>query len=143
MRSARIASIVALVAVVSSVASAQENCKPGADATKLPAITALLDSGNLLKNLPAPDLTASKEVFVRVTTGSPARAVVQDTLMAKTESGKVLVERVLASLKPDARNVASAFRLRILLGEAPALAVVPDLVCPPKTGRYSARRSGD
>lgn len=132
MRTARISSLVALVAFVSSVASAQENCKPAPDATKLPAVTALLDTANLLKNLPAPDLTASKEVFVRVTTTAPPRAVVQDTVMAKTESGKLLVQRTVASLKPDARSVASAFRLRILLGEAPALAVVPDLVCPPK-----------
>lgn len=137
MRPARIFSIVALVACVSSVASAQENCKPATDVTKPPALTTVLDSANLLKNLPAPDLTASKEVFVRVTTAAPARAVVQDTVMAKTESGKLLVQRVVAALKPNARGVASAFRLRILLGEAPALAVVPDLVCPPK-GRSPA-----
>ena len=138
MRPARTASIVALVAFISSAAYAQENCRPSLDATKLPAVTALLDTANLLKNLPAPDLTASKEVFVRVTTAAPPRAVVQDTVMAKTESGKVLVQRIVASLKPNARSVASAFRLRILLGEAPAVAVVPDLVCPPK-GKTSTR----
>ena len=123
---------VALGALIPSIAAAQENCKPATDATKLPAVSALLDSANLIKNLPAPDLAASKEVFVRVTTGATPLAVVQDTLVAKTEGGKVLVQKVLASLKPNARSVSPAFRLRILLGEAPALAVVPDLVCPPK-----------
>jgi hypothetical protein len=95
-------------------------------------VSALLDSASLIKNLPAPDLAAAKEVFVRVTTGAPPRAVVQDTVMAKTESGKVLVQRVVAALKPNAKSLGSAFRLRILLGEAPALAVVPDLICPDK-----------
>ena len=123
---------VALGALIPSIAAAQENCKPATDATKLPAVSAVLDSANLIKNLPAPDLAASKEVFVRVTTGATPVAVVQDTLVAKTEGGKVLVQKVLASLKPNARSVSPAFRLRILLGEAPALAVVPDLVCPPK-----------
>jgi hypothetical protein len=123
---------VALGALIPSIAAAQENCKPATDATKLPAVSALLDSASLIKNLPAPDLAASKEVFVRVTTTATPRAVVQDTVVAKTEGGKVLVQKVLASLKPNAKSLASAFRLRILLGEAPALAVVPDLVCPPK-----------
>ena len=123
---------VALGALIPSIAAAQENCKPATDATKLPAVSALLDSANLIKNLPAPDLAASKEVFVRVTTGATPLAVVQDTLVAKTDGGKVLVQKVLASLKPNARSVSPAFRLRILLGEAQALAVVPDLVCPPK-----------
>jgi hypothetical protein len=115
-----------------AVATAQEKCKPATDVTKLPAVSALLDSASLIKNLPAPDLAAAKEVFVRVTTGAPPRAVVQDTVMAKTESGKVLVQRVVAALKPNAKSLGSAFRLRILLGEAPALAVVPDLICPDK-----------
>lgn len=122
----------ALGALIPSIAVAQENCKPSTDVTKLPAVSALLDSANLIKNLPAPDLAASKEVFVRVTTGATPLAVVQDTLVAKTEGGKVLVQKVVASLKPNARTVSPAFRLRVLLGEAPALAVVPDLVCPPK-----------
>jgi hypothetical protein len=123
---------VALGALIPSIAAAQENCKPATDATKLPAVSAVLDSANLIKNLPAPDLAASKEVFVRVTTGATPLAVVQDTVVAKTEGGKVLIQKVLASLKPNASSVSPAFRLRILLGEAPALAVVPDLVCPPK-----------
>ena len=125
----------ALGVLIPSIAAAQENCKPATDATKLPAVSALLDSATLIKNLPAPDLAASKEVFVRVTTTATPRAVVQDTLVAKTDGGKALVQKVLASLKPNAKGLASAFRLRILLGEAPALAVVPDLVCPPKSDR--------
>jgi hypothetical protein len=132
MRPAIIASAVALVVLMPAVATAQEKCKPATDVTKLPAVSALLDSASLIKNLPAPDLAAAKEVFVRVTTGAPPRAVVQDTVMAKTESGKVLVQRVVAALKPNAKSLGSAFRLRILLGEAPALAVVPDLICPDK-----------
>lgn len=123
---------VALGALIPSIAAAQENCKPATDATKLPAVSALLDSASLIKSLPAPDLAASKEVFVRVTTAATPSAVVQDTLVAKTEGGKLLVQKVLASLKPNAKSVAGNFRLRVLLGEAPALAVVPDLVCPPK-----------
>lgn len=132
MRRVILRCVVALGALIPSIVTAQENCKPAMTSSKLPAVSALLDSANLIKNLPAPDLAASKEVFVRVTTGATPRAVVQDTLVAKTEGGKVLAQRILASLKPNAKNMASRFRLRVLLGEAPALAVVPDLVCPPK-----------
>lgn len=131
MRPAIISSIVALVVLVPAVASAQERCKPVTDVTKLPAVSALLDSASLIKNLPVPDLAASKEVFVRVTTtGASPRADVQDTVVAKTDGGKALAQKVVAALKPNARSIASTFRLRVLLGEAPALAVVPDLVCP-------------
>jgi hypothetical protein len=132
MRPAIIARAVAIVAFIPAVATAQEKCKPATDAANLPAVSALLDSASLIKNLPAPDLAAAKEVFVRVTTGTPPRAVVQDTVVAKTEGGKTLAQRVVAALKPNAKSLGSAFRLRILLGEAPALAVVPDLVCPDK-----------
>ena len=123
--------VVALGALLSSVAAAQ-NCKPATETTKLPAISALLDSATLIKNLPAPDRAAAKEVFVRVTTATTPRAVVMDSVVAKTESGRALVQTILTALKPNAKSVAPAFRLRILLGEAPAIAVVPDLVCPPK-----------
>ena len=129
MRPAIISRVVALVVLVPAVATAQEKCKPATDVTKLPAVSALLDSATLIKNLPAPDLAAAKEVFVRVSTGTTPRAVVQDTLLAKTDGGKVLVQKVIAALKPNAKSKASTFRLRVLLGEAPALAVVPDLVC--------------
>ena len=122
--------VVALGALISSVAAAQENCKPATETTKLPAVSAVLDSATLIKNLPAPDRAAAKEVFVRVTTATP-RAVVMDSVAAKSESGRALVQTILTSLKPNAKSVAPAFRLRILLGEAPAIAVVPDLVCPP------------
>ena len=90
---------------------------------------ALLDSATLIANLPAPDVAGAKELFVRVTPGSPPRAVVVDTVAAKTESGRVLVQRILASLKPNAKSLMPAFRLRVLLGEAPALAVLPALEC--------------
>ena len=131
MRHLILRGVVALAAILPTVAAAQEGCKT-ADATKLPAVSALLDSATLIKNLPAPDASAAKEMFVSVTTSPAAKAAVMDTVVAKTDAAKLLVQRVLAALRPNAKNVASAFRLRVLLGEAPALAVVPALVCPPK-----------
>ena len=89
-------------------------------------------SCTLVKNLPVPDAAASKEVFLSVTTAPVPRAVVMDTVVAKSDAGKLLVQNVLASLKPNAKSVAPSFRLRVLLGEAPTLSVVPPLVCPPK-----------
>ena len=131
MRTLILRSVVALAAILPAIATAQEGCKT-AEATRLPAVSALLDSATLIKNLPAPDASAAKEVFVSVTTSPTAKAVVMDTVVAKTDAAKLLVQRVVAALRPNAKNVASAFRLRVLLGEAPALAVVPALVCPPK-----------
>ena len=122
--------VVALGALIPLVATAQEPCKPAAEAAKLPAVSALLDSASLIANLPAPDVAGAKEVFVRVTTGAAPRAVVLDSVAAKTETGRVLAEKIVASLKPNARNMMPAFRLRVLLGEAPALAVLPALDCP-------------
>lgn len=131
MRPANICRAVALVAFIPAIAIAQAKCKPATETTKLPAVSAVLDSASLIRNLPAPELAAAKEVFVRVTTtGATPHAVVQDTLVAKTEAGKALAQKVVAALKPNAKTVAPAFRLRVLLGEAPVLAVVPDLVCP-------------
>ena len=124
-------SVVALGVLIPSVGAAQD-CKPATESTKLPAVSALLDSARLVASLPVPDVAASKELFVSVTTGSAPRAVVLDSAAAKTETGRVLVEKVLASLKPNAKNLMPAFRLRVLLGEAPTLAVLPALVCPPK-----------
>jgi len=132
MRRLILRGVVALGALIPAVASAQDACKPVTEAAKLPAVSALLDSASLIANLPAPDVVDSKELFVRVTTGSAPSAVVLDSVAAKTESGRVLVEKILASLKPNARNLVPAFRLRVLLGEAPALAVLPALECPPK-----------
>jgi hypothetical protein len=116
---------VALGFLIPALAAAQETCTPTTETTKLPAVSALLDSATLIKNLPAPAQAASKEVFVSVTTRPAPRAVVMDTLEAKTETGKNLADKVVASLKPNARNMLPAFRLRILLGEAPTLAVLP------------------
>lgn len=132
MRRLILRSVVALCALSPSLAAAQEPCKPSMEAAKLPAVSALLDSAKLIANLPAPDMAASKELVVRVTTRTPARAVVLDSVAANTESGRVLVEKILASLKPDAKNLLGAFRLRVLLGEAPALSVLPAQVCPRK-----------
>jgi hypothetical protein len=50
---------VALGAQIPAVGAAQEGCKPATEATKLPAVSALLDSASLIANLPAPDLAAS------------------------------------------------------------------------------------
>ncbi len=124
--------VVALCVVTATVASAQEPCKP-AEGAKLPAVSAVLDSATLVKNLPAPDADAAKEVFVSVTTGPVPKAVVMDTTVAKSDAGKLLVQKVVSSLKPNAKSIAPTFRLRVLLGEAPTLAVVPPLVCPPNS----------
>ena len=119
MRQLILRCVVALGALIPAVAAAQEGCKPATETTRLPAVSALLDSASLIANLPAPDLAASKEVIVSV-------------VASKTEAGKTLVQKVTAALKPNARNLLPAFRLRVLLGEAPALSVLPALVCPPK-----------
>ena len=131
MRTLILRGVVALGVLIPAVAAAQETCKAPTEAAKLPAVSALLDSAKLIANLPAPDLAASKEVIVSVTTGASPRAVVMDSVAAKTESGRTLAQRVVAALKPNARNLLPSFRLRVLLGEAPALAVLPALVCPP------------
>lgn len=138
MRRLILRAFVALGTLTPFVSPAQDACKSTADATKVPAVSALLDSAKLIANLPAPNMAAAKEVFVRVTTGSTPRAVVLDTVTAKTESGRVLAERILASLKPNAKDLMPAFRLKVLLGEAPALAVLPAADCPPK-GRSALR----
>ena len=130
MRHLILRAVVALGVLVPSVATAQESCK-ASEAATLPAVSALLDSASLIANLPAPDLAASKEVIISVTTGPTPRAVVMDTVAAKTESGKTLAQKVVAALKPNARTLLAAFRLRVLLGEAPALSVLPPVVCPP------------
>jgi hypothetical protein len=130
MRNCILRGVVALGALIPAVATAQEGCK-AAEATKLPAVSALLDSATLVKNLPAPDASASKEVLVSVTTGPAPKAVVLDTVVAKSDAAKLLTQKVLASLRPNAKDVAAAFRLRVLLGEAPTLAVLPPIVCPP------------
>ena len=128
--------VVALGVLIPSVATAQEGCNP-AETTKRPAVSALLDSATLVKNLPAPDASASKEVLVNVTTGPAPKAVVLDSVVAKSDAGKVLTRKIVA-LRPNAKSLAAAFRLRVLLGEAPTLAVLPPLVCPP-TGTLSPR----
>ena len=125
MRHFILRSAVALGVLIPSVATAQAPCKSSEATTKLPAVAALLDSASLIKNLPAPEAAAAKEVFVSVRTGPPPRAVVLDSAVAKTDAGRVLTEKVVASLKPNAKNILPSFRLRVLLGEAPALAVLP------------------
>ena len=132
MRQLILRCVVALGALIPAVAAAQEGCKPATETNRLPAVSALLDSASLIANLPAPDLAASNEVIVSVTTGPAPRVVVMDSVASKTEAGKTLVQKVTAALKPNARNLLPAFRLRVLLGEAPALSVLPALVCPPK-----------
>jgi hypothetical protein len=133
------------VFLIPAIASAQEDgqvreCKPVSDIKKLPAVSALLDSASLIANLPAPDAAAAKELFVSVTTGSAPKAFVMDSVAAKTESGRILVEKVLASLKPNARNLLPSFRLQVLLGETPRVSVLPSLLCPPK-GKSPPRRA--
>ena len=124
MRHFILGSAVALGVLIPSVAKAQETCKPAVEATKLPAVSTVRDSASLIKNLPVPQAAAAKEVFVSVRTGPTARAVVLDSTVAKTDAGRVLADKVVASLKPNAKSVLPSFRLRVLLGEAPALAVL-------------------
>jgi hypothetical protein len=137
MRTLILRAVVALGVLTATVASAQEGCKP-AQATNLPAVSALLDSASLVKNLPAPDAAASKEVFVNVTTGPVPKAVIADTTAAKSDAGRLLVQRVVESLRPNAKTLVSTFGLKVLLGEAPTLSVSPPMVCPPK-GTFSPR----
>ena len=131
MRTLILRGVVALGVLIPALAAAQETCKAPTEGAKLPAVSALLDSAKLIANLPAPDLAASKEFVVSVTMGPTPRAVIMDSVAAKTEAGKTLAQRVVGALKPNATNMQPSFRLRVLLGEAPALAVLPPLVCPP------------
>jgi hypothetical protein len=114
-----------------SVAATQEGCKPLTDVTKLPALNALLDSAALVANLPAPNADTPGEVVVSVMTGTMPQAHVMDSVTAAA-TGTTVQERVLASLKPGARNAIPAFRVRVVLTQPATVSVEPSVLCEPK-----------
>ena len=114
-----------------AVGDAQEGCEPLTEVTKLPALAALLDSAALAANLPAPNAGTPSEVVVSVITGSTPRAHVMDSVTAAA-TGTAVQERVLASLKPGARNAIPAFRVRVVLAQPAAVSVEPSVLCEPK-----------
>jgi len=126
---------------ISAVADAQERCKPLTEAKKLPALAMLLDSGGVVTNLPAPDSSGPAEVLMSVTTGATPRAFVMDSLAAKTSAAKAVLERVLSSLKPDARNAIPAFRVRVVLGQPASVYIEPSVLCGPRAKGPPARAS--
>ena len=131
MRYSNLTGVVGVALLLSpGIAPAQEKCTPVTDAKTLPAVWTLLDSAKLISNLPTAEKTGSQEMVVSVTTGSPPRAFVVDSVAAKTDAGKTLVQRVLAALKPNAKAI-PAFQVRVLLGEVPKVTVEPAMRCPP------------
>ena len=114
-----------------AVGVAQEGCNALTDVAKLPALTALLDSAALVANLPAPNAGAPGEVVVSVMTGSTPQAHVMDSVTAAA-TGTAVQERVLASLKPGARNAIPAFRVRVVLAQPVAASIEPSVLCEPK-----------
>jgi hypothetical protein len=61
------------VSMLPAVGVAQEGCRALTEVTKLPALTALLDSAALVSSLPAPNAGAPGEVLVSVMTGRRRR----------------------------------------------------------------------
>ncbi len=115
-----------------AVAGAQEGCKPLTELKKMPALTSLLDSGGVVANLPAPDSSYPAEIVISVMTGATPRAFVMDSLAAKTAAGTAVTERVVSSLKPEARNAIPAFRVRVVMGQAASVNVEPSVLCAPR-----------
>ena len=113
------------------VAPAQEGCKPLTEFNKLPALTVLLDSAALVTDLPAPDASAPGDVWVSVMTGATPQVHVMDSAAASATGAKV-VEKVVASLKPGARNAVPAFRVRVILVQPVGVTVEPSVLCDPK-----------
>ena len=113
-------------------AHAQEGCKPVTEAKKLPAVTALLDSSAMAANLPTPEASAPAEFLISVTTGSAPRAFIMDSSTALSAAGAAVLERVVPSLKPNARNAVPAFRIRVIAGPAASISVEPSILCAPR-----------
>jgi len=126
------------VSIFPRVAVAQEGCRPLTDANKIPALQSLLDSSALVSNLPAPEAGAPGEVLVSVMTGASPQAHVMDSLAAAA-TAPIVRERVLASLKPGARNAIPAFRVRVILAQPAAISVEPSILCDPKLSGPPAR----
>lgn len=117
---------------------AQEGCRPLTDGKQIPALQSLLDSSALVANLPAAEAGAPGEVLVSVMTGATPRGHVMDTVAAAA-TGPMILERVLASLKPGARNVIPAFRVRVVLAQPVSVSVEPSILCDPKVSGPQAR----
>jgi hypothetical protein len=119
------------VSMLPALGVAQEGCRALTEVTKLPALTAVLDSAALVANLPAPNAGAPGELLVSVMTGSTPQAHVMDSVTAGA-TGTAVQERVLASLKPGARNAIPAFRVRVVLAEPIGVSIEPSILCEPK-----------
>jgi hypothetical protein len=119
------------LSILPAVGVAQDECKVVTEVTKLPAMTALLDSAALVANLPAPNAGAPGEVVVSVMTGARSQAHVMDSVAAGA-AGITVQERVLASLKPGIRNAIPAFRVRVVLAQPAAVYLEPSVLCEPK-----------
>lgn len=117
---------------VPAVVVAQDDCKPLTDARRLPALTKLLDSAAVVASLPAADSSGPTEVLLSVMTGATPRAFVMDSVAARSAIGSVILERVLASLKPESRNALPAFRVRVVLAQALGVSVEPSVLCAPQ-----------
>ena len=124
-----------------AIAVAQEECKPLTDASKLPALNKLLDSAKVVASLPAADLGGPTEVLLSVMTGATPSAVVMDSVVAKSAMGTAVRDRVLSSLRPDARNAIPAFRVRVTLGQALGVNAEPSVLCPPRPTTSPGRAS--
>lgn len=123
------------------LAVAQDDCRPLTDATKLPVLGKLLDSAAVVTNLPAADQSGPAEVLVSVMTGATPSAVVMDSVVAKSAMGAIVLDRVLSSLRPDARNAVPAFRVRVTLGQALGVNAEPSVLCPPRPTTPPGRAS--
>ncbi len=119
------------LSMVPAAGIAQEGCKVLTEVTKLPAVTALLDSAALVANLPAPNAGAPGEVLVSVMTGATPQVYVMDSVAAAA-TGVAVQERVLVSLKPGIRNAIPAFRVRVVLAQPAAIHLEPSVLCEPK-----------
>jgi hypothetical protein len=122
------------------VAVAQEGCKPLTELKKLPALNTLLDSAGLVTSLPAPDAGGPGEVVVSVMTGAAPQAHVMDSVTAAA-TGTAVKERVLATLKPGARNAMPAFRVRVALAQSVSIFVEPSILCDPRARGPQDRRA--
>ena len=111
---------------------AQAGCKAVTEAKKLPPLATLLDPTGLTTGLPAADSNGAREWVLSVTTGATPRAFVMDSVAAQSPIADSLVKRVIASLKPDARNAVPAFRVRVVTGEAASVYIEPSVLCGPK-----------
>jgi hypothetical protein len=118
------------LSTLTSLAGAQEGCKPLNEVSRFPALATLVDSAALVAGLPAPNANGPAEVVVSVLTAATAQAHLMDSVAA--DLGASVKDRVLASLKPGARNAVQAFRVRVVLNQPASVFVEPSVLCDPK-----------